>query len=161
MSFYKLMKPENLFVRRNVAPTAITSLEVWQNNRLTNLPNFDKIKPQFANTERFCMSFFNQVYELVKLIPKGKVTTYGIIAAALGRPHSAKIVGYALHDNKDPQNVPCYRVVNRYGEVSSAFAFGGENAQRAMLEHDGVTFIDGKVDLTKHLYKFGNIERLP
>ena len=57
------------------------------------------------------MSFFNQVYELVKLIPKGKVTTYGIIAAALGRPHSAKIVGYALHDNKDPQNVPCYRVV--------------------------------------------------
>ena len=51
MSFYKLMKPENLFVRRNVAPTAITSLEVWQNNRLTNLPNFDKIKPQLANTE--------------------------------------------------------------------------------------------------------------
>ena len=51
MSFYKLMKTENLFVRRNVAPTAITSLEVWQNNRLTNLPNFDKIKPQLANTE--------------------------------------------------------------------------------------------------------------
>lgn len=56
------------------------------------------------------MSFFNDVYETVKRIPKGKVATYGQIASLLGRPHSARVVGWALHANPYPGEVPCHRV---------------------------------------------------
>ena len=100
------------------------------------------------------MSFFSDVYSLVKKIPKGKVTTYGEIAKALQKPHSSRAVGYALHSNPDPDNIPCYRVVNRLGEVAEAFAFGGANIQREMLMADGITFIDGKVDMDKFMYRF-------
>ncbi len=100
------------------------------------------------------MSFFSDVYNLVKKIPQGKVTTYGEIARALGRPQSSKAVGYALHSNNDPDNVPCYRVVNRFGEVADAFAFGGANIQREMLIADGITFTDGKVDMDKFMFYF-------
>ena len=100
------------------------------------------------------MSFFEEIYELLKTIPYGKVTTYGDIAKALGRPRSSRIVGYALHVNPDPQNIPCYKVVNKEGYLASAFAFGGEDAQRAMLEGEGVIVVNGKVDLLKYRHKF-------
>ena len=100
------------------------------------------------------MSFFTQVYELVKQIPIGKVTTYGEIARALGRPHASKAVGYALHSNPDHDNIPCHRVVNRFGEASEAFAFGGENVQIGLLETEGVEFVCGKVDMEKYFYSF-------
>ena len=58
-----------------------------------------------------------------------------------------------MHVNPDPKNIPCYRVVNRFGEASGAFAFGGENAQIELLKVDGVEFTDGKVDLGKYLWK--------
>lgn len=85
-------------------------------------------------------SFFDKVYEAVKKIPKGKVASYGAVAAMAGNPRAARAVGWALHVNPDPQNIPCYRVVTVRGEVSSAFAFGGENVQRALLREDGVEF---------------------
>ena len=66
--------------------------------------------------------------------------TYGTIANILGNLKSARQVGYALHVNPDPENIPCYRVVNRFGEVSKAFAFGGENRQKELLEKEGVIF---------------------
>lgn len=86
------------------------------------------------------MSFFEQVYQVVKSIPYGRVMTYGTIANILGNLKSARQVGYALHVNPDPENIPCYRVVNRFGEVSKAFAFGGENRQKELLEKEGVIF---------------------
>ena len=100
------------------------------------------------------MTFFEEVYTLLKTIPKGKVTTYGDIARALGYPCRAKFVGYALHVNPDPENIPCYKVVNREGRLAPAFAFGGEDAQRAMLEADGVEVVNGKVDLEKYRHIF-------
>ena len=99
------------------------------------------------------MNTFDKIYEIVKQIPKGKVATYGQIARIVGNPNLSQIVGYALHVNPDPENIPCYRVVNRFGEVSSAFAFGGENMQIALLQDDGIEVIDGKVDLQKYLWK--------
>lgn len=69
-----------------------------------------------------------------------------------GNPRWSQVVGYALHVNPDPEHIPCYRVVNRFGEVSPAFAFGGSNMQIALLEGEGVEFIDGKVNLSKHLW---------
>ncbi len=100
------------------------------------------------------MSFFDDVYELVKKVPRGKVTTYGDIAKTLGRPHSSRVVGYALHGNPDPDGIPCYRVVNRFGAVSKAFAFGGANMQTEMLRADGIEVNDGIVDLEKFGFTF-------
>ena len=94
---------------------------------------------------------FNKIYNVVKSIPKGKVATYGQVALLSGNPRWSRVVGYALHVNPDPKNIPCHRVVNRFGEVSKAFVFGGENAQISLLKNEGVTFLEnGRVDLKKH-----------
>ena len=95
---------------------------------------------------------FSMIYDVVKRIPKGKVATYGMVASLAGNPRWSRVVGYALHVNPDPENIPCYRVVNRFGEVSKAFAFGGENVQIELLKKDGVRFIDNKVDLSEFLW---------
>lgn len=97
------------------------------------------------------MSSFELIYEVVRQIPRGCVATYGQIAVMAGNPRWARVVGYALHVNPDPENIPCHRVVNRNGEVSSAFAFGGGNRQRELLESEGIVFDnDGRVPLTKY-----------
>lgn len=96
---------------------------------------------------------FTLIYDVVRRIPYGKVATYGQIASLAGNPRWSRVVGYALHVNPDPEHISCFRVVNRFGQVSSAFAFGGENRQIALLEQEGVTFVDqGVVDLKKHLW---------
>ena len=88
----------------------------------------------------------DKVYDFLKTIPKGKVTTYGQIAAHLGNPKLARVVGNILHNNPDPANIPCHRVVNARGEVAANFAFGGAEAQRKLLEAEGVVFDgDGRV----------------
>ena len=91
-----------------------------------------------------------RIYEAVKKIPKGHVATYGRIAEMAGEPKMARAVGNALHKNTDPENIPCFRVVNSKGELSGAFAFGGENEQAKRLMEDGVEVVEGKVDLEKY-----------
>ena len=93
---------------------------------------------------------FELIYDVVRRIPRGKVATYGQIAMLAGNPRWSRVVGYALHVNPDPAHIPCYRVVNRLGEPSRAFAFGGINEQILLLQEDGVEFIDGRVDLSKY-----------
>jgi methylated-DNA-protein-cysteine methyltransferase-like protein len=93
---------------------------------------------------------FTRIYEIVKRIPRGRVATYGQIAALAGNPRLARVVGYALHVNPDPEHIPCFRVVNREGRVSPAFAFGGENMQIKLLEDEGVELRDGFVDMAKY-----------
>lgn len=97
------------------------------------------------------MNTFARIYEIVRKIPYGRVATYGDIAFLAGNPHLSRVVGYALHVNPDPENIKCYRVVNRFGEVSPAFAFGGKNAQIDLLRAEGVEVSDdGRVDLKKY-----------
>ena len=97
------------------------------------------------------MNTFEKIYEVVRSIPKGKVATYGQVAFLAGNPRWARVVGYALHNNPEPGEIPCHRVVNRDGRVAPGFAFGGPGIQRAMLEAEGVSFIDEeRVDLEKH-----------
>ena len=92
-----------------------------------------------------------KVYEFVKAIPKGKVATYGQIAEYLGNKKLARVVGNLLHHNPDQENIPCHRVVNSSGKVVSSFAFGGAEAQRALLEKEGIVFeCNGKIDLNKY-----------
>ncbi len=99
-------------------------------------------------------TFFEAVYRLVREIPHGRVTTYGEIARTLGRPHASRAVGYALHANRDATGTPCYRVVNRFGELSRGYVFGGEGVQQMMLEADGIEVRDGVVDLSRYFYSF-------
>lgn len=94
------------------------------------------------------MNTFERIYEVVRKIPKGHVATYGQIASYAGNPRMSRVVGYALHSNPDPDVIPCFRVVNRFGELSSAFAFGGINRQEELLTADGIEVVDGKVDLS-------------
>ena len=91
-----------------------------------------------------------RIYEAVKKIPKGRVATYGKVAEMAGNPRMSRAVGNALHKNPDPAHIPCYRVVNSKGELAGAFAFGGENVQKKLLEADGIEVINGKVDLKKY-----------
>lgn len=96
---------------------------------------------------------FNRIYDIVKLIPEGMVSTYGAVAALAGNPRWPRVVGYALHANPDNSQIPCHRVVNRFGGTSEAFKFGGADIQRAMLEAEGVSFLpDGSVDMQKHMW---------
>ena len=93
---------------------------------------------------------FEKIYEVVKQIPYGQVATYGQVAGIAGNKHWSRVVGYALHVNPDPDHIPCYRVVNRLGEVSEAFAFGGGNKQIELLKAEGIVFEDGRVNLDKY-----------
>ncbi len=96
------------------------------------------------------MSFFERVYAVVMDIPRGKVLSYGDVARLAGSPRSARQVGWALHVNPRPGEIPCHRVVFKDGRVSPGFAFGGPQVQRAMLEAEGVEFsADGAIDMSK------------
>jgi len=96
----------------------------------------------------------DDVYNAVKLIPKGKVTTYGDLAAYLGNPKLARVVGNILHVNPYEGIVPCHRVVNAQGRLAQNFGFGGIEGQQQRLEQEGITITNGKVDLEKYRFQF-------
>lgn len=99
-------------------------------------------------------SVFEKIYAVVRKIPRGRVATYGQIAALAGNPRLARVVGYALHVNPEPGKIPCHRVVNRMGKTSASFAFGGEGVQRELLKSEGVEFSpDGTIDLDKYIWR--------
>ena len=91
-----------------------------------------------------------RIYEAVKKIPKGRVATYGQVAEMAGDRKMCRAVGNALHKNPDPDQIPCYRVVNAKGQLAGEFAFGGPVAQQKLLEADGIEVCDGRVDLEKY-----------
>ncbi len=94
---------------------------------------------------------FAKIYNVVRQIPKGKVATYGQVAAMAGNPRWSRVVGYALHSNPDPEGIPCFRVVNREGRCSGSFAFGGRGVQERLLDAEGIKLgADGRVDLSKY-----------
>ena len=102
------------------------------------------------------VNYWSKVYQLVQQVPVGKVTTYGNLAKELnvasGVSANAKMVGWALHSNKD-SNVACHRVVDRNGRLAPNFAFDGAKEQRRRLEVEGVKFVDEMhVDLEKCLW---------
>ncbi|MCL4464745.1 MAG: MGMT family protein [Chloroflexi bacterium] len=101
------------------------------------------------------ISGFNaRVYALVRLVPEGKVTSYGALAAALGDPRKAREVGWALKATPEGLDVPCHRVVNREGALSGGWAFGGPEVQRHLLELEDVRFLpDGRVDMVRHFWR--------
>ena len=99
-------------------------------------------------------NFFQSVYEIVARIPKGKVATYGQIAAILGNPAASRAVGWAMQSAPSHLNIPCHRVVNKSGSMAPAYAFGGPEKQQALLRKEGVVFkADGHIDMQQSLWK--------
>ena len=93
------------------------------------------------------------VYAYVCSVPRGKVVTYGQVARAVGYPHMSRQVGYALHANPREGEIPCHRVVDRFGGLKEAFAFGGKDEHRRRLESEGIVVSDDyKVDLSVYRY---------
>lgn len=89
--------------------------------------------------------FFEQVYEVSKLIPFGRVTSYGAIAKYLGTPKSARMVGWAMNASHNNPDVPAHRVVNRVGLLSGKHHFEGTNLMQQLLESEGVVIENNKV----------------
>lgn len=98
--------------------------------------------------------FFQRVYDVVRRIPSGKVTTYGAIAELLGMKSSARMIGWALNGValRDRDDIPCHRVVNRNGDLSGRMHFETPFVMRERLESEGVVFIGDRVDLSQHLW---------
>jgi methylated-DNA-protein-cysteine methyltransferase-like protein len=96
--------------------------------------------------------FFERVYEVVRLIPEGRVTTYGAIAAYLGARSSARMVGYALNAVAGDMSIPCHRVVNRNGELSGKLHFATPTFMREMLESEGISFDEERVLMEPHFW---------
>jgi methylated-DNA-protein-cysteine methyltransferase-like protein len=99
-------------------------------------------------------SFFEQVYQIARLIPPGKVATYGQIARLLGNPRAARTVGWALHSMPQGSDVPWQRVISARGTVSLGARGSGGAIQRALLESEGVVFDEhGRVDMKAHAWE--------
>jgi methylated-DNA-protein-cysteine methyltransferase-like protein len=107
-----------------------------------------------VSSEQLEESFVDRVYEIVLKIPPGRVTTYGRIARAIGAPRSARMVGWALHGSRPDVSDVAHRVVNRNGELTGGWSWGHPSVMRALLEDEGVTFVDEfQVDLSRHLWE--------
>jgi len=97
-------------------------------------------------------SFYEKVYEIVRKIPKGKVTTYGAIAETIGMKSSSRLVGQALRSMPPEHDIPAQRVINRSGLLTGAHQFGGYERMRWLLEREGVTFNGDGVDMENHFW---------
>ena len=98
------------------------------------------------------INFFDKVYQVARLIPQGRVTSYGAIAAYLGTKGSSRMVGYAMQacGNAKPP-VPAHRVVNRQGLLTAKFHFGG-NLMEELLKSEGIAVLDDQVQDFKTLF---------
>lgn len=100
-----------------------------------------KIKFQKQN------DFFHQVYQVVRLIPRGKVTSYGAIAKFLGSAKSSRVVGYAMNNSHTQiPPVPAHRVVNRIGCLTGKHFFAHQNQMQELLEHEGLIINNDRIE---------------
>ena len=138
-----------------VVPGWHQNKENWNTIILDGSVPTDEIKRMIAESyDLVADSATKRIYEAVKRIPKGCVATYGQVATMAGNERMSRAVGNALHKNPTPRIVPCHRVVDAKGRLAGGFAFGGMEAQAALLADEGVEVKDGKVDLGKYGMRF-------
>jgi methylated-DNA-protein-cysteine methyltransferase-like protein len=94
--------------------------------------------------KRETLNFFESVYNVVNLIPFGRVTSYGAIANYLGAKRSARLVGYAMNSSHE-KDVPAHRVVNRKGLLTGKHHFAGTNLMQQLLESEGILVINNQI----------------
>ena len=97
-----------------------------------------------------------RIWDAVRKIPPGRVSTYGTIARLAGLPGQARLVGYALHHLPDGAEVPWHRVVNAAGKISLPAAGGRARRQQQLIEAEGVRFTKGRVSLVGHGWPRGS-----
>lgn len=90
-------------------------------------------------------NFFERVYEIVRQIPFGKVTSYGAIAKCLGTAQSARMVGWAMNASHKLEDVPAHRVVNRNGLLTGKMHFEGSNLMQQLLENEGIEVVENQI----------------
>lgn len=90
-------------------------------------------------------NFFQKVYKIAKLIPLGRVTSYGAIAKYLGASRSARMVGWAMNSSHDMEEIPAHRVVNRKGILTGKQHFDGTHLMQQLLENEGITVKDNQI----------------
>ncbi len=93
-----------------------------------------------------------KAYAFLRKVPSGKITTYGELAKTAGTHPRA--VAIFMKYNKDPKNIPCYKVVRSDGSLGGYSGAGGVRQKIALLEKDGITVKNGRIDLKKHLHRF-------
>lgn len=91
------------------------------------------------------LNFFERVYEVVRKIPYGRVSSYGLIARYLGSPQSARMVGWAMNASHNMDDVPAHRVVNRLGLLTGKHHFEGTNLMQQLLENEGIEIEDNQI----------------
>ncbi len=91
------------------------------------------------------LHFFQRVYFVVRKIPFGKVTSYGAIAKYLGSPQSSRVVGWAMNNSHNNNNIPAHRVVNRNGMLTGKHHFSGTNLMKELLENEGIIVVDNVI----------------
>ena len=89
--------------------------------------------------------FFQKVYKVVKMIPSGRVSTYGLIAKYLGSTKSSRVVGYAMNASHQNSEIPAHRVVNRVGLLTGKYHFSGTTLMKDLLESEGVKIQNDRV----------------
>ena len=101
---------------------------------------------------KLSINFFEAVYDVVRLIPSGRVTTYGAIASYLGSKGSARMVGWALHQVAHQKDIPAHRVVNRQGLLTGKLHFKGTYTMEQRLAAEGVTTQEDQIQRFKELF---------
>jgi methylated-DNA-[protein]-cysteine S-methyltransferase len=109
---------------------------------------FDVLSPNFESNPSHIK---DEVYKMLLKIPAGKVSTYGDIAKALGHPKAARLIGRILHDNPNPVDIPCHRIVHSNGKLGG-YAYGSAK-KRKLLEEEGIKFSDGSYAGLKEFQK--------
>lgn len=98
-------------------------------------------------------NFFERVYAIARQIPYGKVTSYGSIAKALGAARSARMVGWAMNNCHNMEDVPAHRVVNRKGLLTGKHHFDGTNLMQQLLENEGIKVVENQIlDMENHFW---------
>ena len=98
-------------------------------------------------------NFFDRVYAVARLIPYGRVTSYGAIATYLGAARSARMVGWAMNNShQQTEEVPAHRVVNRKGLLTGKHHFEGTNLMQQLLESEGIEVVDNQIQNLESVY---------
>lgn len=97
-------------------------------------------------------NFFEKVYDVARLIPYGRVTSYGAIAKYLGAARSARMVGWAMNNSGKYDDVPAHRVVNRKGILTGKHHFSGSNLMQQLLENEGISVIENQIQSFEDIF---------
>jgi len=103
---------------------------------------------------------FEKIYQIVKQIPFGRVTSYGAIAKYIGMPRGARMVGWAMKASHNMEEVPAHRVVNRKGLLTGKHHFDGTNLMQNLLENEGIKVVDNQIQHFEKVFWDPMIEKM-